>query len=388
MICAKCGREIVDTSRFCIYCGGLTELWPAEPAEEAVPAEIAAPAEEAASAEVAAPAKEAAPAEVAALIGEATQAEATTTPADSNASPSPAGVYAPQKNPYGSPTPMQPGAYQGQPTTPPPPSSPYGAPNAQQQVSFGAAPYSAGTSGMGSFPPPPAHQTPVQPRYGVIPQPQQSQQAPKKKVGLIVGILVGVVLFLCIVGTVVSCVVYGTIENVASIISGNSDSGNSNSGNSGGEAIIGSDDSDGKDGSGVDSSGKPVPHSFDGPVLIDGKTCTITITSRAIYNRDMDWIRVCIDVENKSDKDIFISFDWNSISADGFEDSMGYGVIVLPDDFSGIHFPAHKTTRGIICFTKAPSSGVVSNFKGNIVISDGKTFDLLEKCLFSIKKLD
>ena len=327
MICQNCGRDILENSLFCTYCG--TKIEPVPASESEAPKEPE-------------PLQEPLPEPI--------------------TSPTPGQGSAPQ---YGS---LQDSASQ------------YGT----QQ--YGTQQYGTPQSSTGQPPMQPMQPTqpmqPMQPTQPMQPMqpmqstyvgytgaPQQPPKAPKSKKTLAIVVSIGAVVF---VALAVFLVIYfvnqgSTTNSNTSVIEGTgTNNGNGgNGGNGGGETVT-----------------PPTPSE---KTLVDNDVCKITINSQS-YDASLDWIEVEVMVENKTDKELWFFFD-SDVTADGLSDP--YGVFLSPDDTSlGVTFPAKKTTKGTIVFIDPPTSKKIANFAGTLIIYDDETYDELGKYKFSIPAID
>ena len=337
MICEKCWRDIPDGSRFCTYCGAQIEL--------RLPEELEAPKETEAFYEAGALLDSyAPPTNQYPPIGQY--------PAGEQYSPV-AGTYPPALDPYASSTPLQGGASFGAPTNMPSPMTQYSAPS-----------YTAGGPGPGQIPLPPSGPQPsFQPMYGGVPQ-----QPPKKKAGAKIIIIVAVALVCIGIGIAA----FFAINNMGGTTGG--PTGGTTGGTTGGGTT-----------NGGTGGGTTAPTPFK-KELIDCNDCRITL-GPVTYDKDLDWIEVEVVVENKTNKTLFIYFDYDT-TIDGFDNKTQIGPLLMSDDEeAGYDFPPKKATSGTLLFTDVPKSKKIENFKGTIIVVDGDTFDTMGKYPFSIKSV-
>jgi flagellar basal body-associated protein FliL len=391
MICDKCGREIPDDSKFCVFCGVKLDAAPTEPTEPTEPSEATAsgdlpePTEPPTPAEpVGTIASDRPPLETA-EVGEQPEieaedkaepepeAEATTPtePADafgaeganveSTASPYPSAQpdpYAPPQAPYGAP-----------------PASPYPNPNAETEYPNAGSEYpNAEPSSYGApqtpygAPPQNPYYTPQPggyygaPQQGYMPVPEQ----PKKKKTWIIILIVGLVLLCCIGTAIGGFVTYNNWVTYGGVLSENPPSNvlptppNTNTPNN--SEQLGNEE-----------------------VILDNNVVKITVDiGSGKTNEAGGFYEVDLVVENKTDKDIVLMFDY-PLTANSPEPLSAY--IAPSIEHFDVSFPAKQTTTGVLTFYSTVGSSGITNLEGNLEVIDLDSFDLLGEYPIKVAKL-
>ncbi|MCL1847892.1 MAG: hypothetical protein FWF91_08050 [Coriobacteriia bacterium] len=198
--------------------------------------------------------------------------------------------------------------------------------------------------------------------YGVAQQPQPvsqpyggaPQQAPKKKKAGVIVLIIVAILVVC-VGIAIAG--YAIFTNVSS-------GGTGSTGGGGGTGVSRSKEN----------------------VLLDCEECTITFGT-ATYVDGLDWIEIEVVVENKTSVELFIFFE-DDTTYDGMISNDWHGVLVFPEDNSkGNHFLPNMNNDGLLLFMEAPKSKRIENFKGTIVVCNGRTYDTLGVYGFNINSI-
>jgi flagellar basal body-associated protein FliL len=414
MICDKCGREIPEDSKFCVFCGVKLDAAPTEPAEPSeattsgdlpeptepptpvdsvgtiapdrppletaeggeqpeVEAEVEAKAEPEPEAEITTPTEpidtlgaedvvvenaaspylqpDAAPTET-----EAQESMPALTPnAEAVASPYPntqPDPYASPQVPYGTPPASPYPNPSAGPEYPNAEPSPYGAP----QAPYGAPPQSP------YYTPQPGGYYGA-PQQGYMPVPEQ----PKKKKTWIILLIVGLVL-LCCIGTVVgSIMTYNNWIASGRVLNEN-----------------------------PPSNVLPAPPNTNTPnnseqlsneeVILDNNMIKITVdTGSGKASEYGDYYEVDLVVENKTEKDIVLMFGYPLTANNSPEPLSAY--IAPSIESSGISFSAKQTTTGELTFYTTAGSSGITNLDGSLEIIDIDSFDVLAEYPIKIAKL-
>jgi hypothetical protein len=263
----------------------------------------------------------------------------------------------------------------------PQPSGQSYAPPANSQPTGSAYPPAAG---QGYVPPASTQQTgsAYPPASG-----QASGQPPKKKTGLIIGIIIAVVLVICVGVGIGGYLIFQGLDNsgVLTDISTDNNTGTNNDNSSGNL----NNDSNSNNGNSTGTTDR-APSIPGGEVVVDNDVLTLTVdTSGGTVDSILDWYEVDCVIVNKTDTILGIYFDYDDTTTDN--GLVGSDIVIIPEG-EYYDFLPHETIAGSIVFMiPSDMSAVtsVTNLKGTLIVYDlGKdSLDTIAEYPVSIAKL-
>jgi hypothetical protein len=218
--------------------------------------------------------------------------------------------------------------------------------------------------------------------------PPVAGQPPKKKTGLIVGIIIAVVLVICVGLGIGGYLIYQGVTNTGVLIdnSTGNNTGTNNNGSSDG-ILDGNNNNGSSNNSGNTSRAPSIP---DGEVVVDSDVLTLVVdTNGGVVDNILDWYEVDCVVVNKTNTTLGIYFDYDDTTTDnGF---VGSDIIIMPEG-NYYDFLPNETLAGVIVFmipSDISSVTSVTNLKGTLIVYDleADNLDTIAEYPVSIAKL-